>query len=248
MTFLSQHSENTIKERTDILLVFLEERLLVTLRERSENIPCPRCAIRRTGLNHFSVISHDLNWCFCSSHLQTRAVRPPVGLWVLERDFPPLLARRRCAVTLFRAGQEWHHPLRANCTDSQPTQRGLFIDVSGPPPHVYGRAKFVFILPGPTVSTHGSRNNIPCGGTILCAKERTARLTSQLPLQSMLVHTQAGTDTLKNMFELVYSRAHTHTHIQLDGCCHTCPYTHTHMQTQTYIRRLHEWHCGLLFT
>lgn len=87
---------------------------------------------------------------------------------------------------------------------------------------VYHRAKFVFILPGTTVSTHGSRNNVPCGWRILHAKERTPRLTSLVPLHSALTHTQALKDTEKHVWACL------HSHTQL-----LSHYT----QTQTYMQR-----------
>ncbi len=166
----------------------------------------------------------------------------PVRLCVLERDFPPLLcylARCRCAVTLFLASQHWHHPLRANCTDSQPTQRGLFMDVSGP-----RLGCFTTWLPPSQVCFHSPRtyckhthslNHIPCGWRILYAKERTTRLTSLV-----LRHTHMGGygqhwRTLKTGLGLL----DTHSLLtQLYRCCHTCTYTkHTHICKLRHVKK-----------
>lgn len=165
----------------------------------------------------------------------------PVRLCVLERDFPPLLyhlARCRCAVTLFPASQEWHHPLRANCMDSQPTQRGLFIDVSGPRPSCIATclppSQVCFHSPRPYCKHTHSLNYIPCGWRILYAKERTTCLTSLVPLHRMLTHTREGTDTLEDTGKHVWACWDTqftlsHLHIYK---------TYTYMQTQVCIKRL----------
>ncbi len=165
----------------------------------------------------------------------------PVRLCVLERDFPLLLchlARCRCAVTLFLASQEWHNPRRANCTDSQPTQRGLFMDVSGPRPGCTATclppSQVCFHSPRPYCKHTRSINNIPCGWRILYAKERTARLTSW----SHCMHT-GGYGHTGGHWKTCLGLLDTHSLLtQLYRCCHTCTYTkHTHICKLRHVKK-----------